>query len=109
MQPIVASCSPWELKKIKELKTQAREINKKWRKKLIRKEGMKASAAQTEKIRRSGHKKETMTELQKEESEKEVVVLKVISNIERTSNAARQAGDGENRGKGKLSRQEELY
>ena len=85
-----------ELTRIKELKTQAREINTKRRKKPIRKKGMKVSAAQTEKIRGSGYRKETMTELQKEESEEEVVVLKVISNIERTSNAARQARNGEN-------------
>ena len=98
-----------ELKRIKELKTQAREINEKRRKKPIRKEGMKASAAQTEKIRRSGHRKETMTELQKEDSEEEVVVLKVISNIKRTSDVVRQAWNGENKGREKLSRQDKLY
>ena len=98
-----------QLKRIEELKTQAREINEKRRKKPIRKEGMKTSTAQTEKIRRSGHRKETMTELQKEDSEEEVVVLKVISNIKRTPNVARQARNGENKGKEKLSRQDKLY
>ena len=47
---------------------------------------MKASAAQTERIRRSGHRKETMIEPRKEESEEEVQILilkKIRGNIAR--------------------------
>ena len=75
-----------EFRQLPELKTLAREINEKKKRKPTRRIGMSVSEVPTEKRRDNQHRKGTETEDWEPETEKEeVTVLKIINHIKHES------------------------
>ena len=102
-----------EFRQLPELKTQAREINEKKRRKPTRKIGMSVSEVQTDRRRDNQHRKGTETEnWEPKTEEEEVTVLKIINHIKHESKmtqAVHMQRHKTNSRQKKLSRQEMLY